>query len=363
MHRKEDLTATDTLDAEFEIKQLSSTGSFSGYASTFGNIDSDRDIIAPGAFAKSLEKGAGKVKMLWHHDARQPIGIWDKIEEDKRGLAVEGRLLIGQGVPKADEAYALIKARAIDGLSIGFRIPEGGASFDDKKRVRTISQVDLWEISPVTFPANDRATIRRVKGVVPFQDLPLADRGRAWDGSAAEARVRRWAGGGSDIADMDWDRYRRAFLWFDSANPERITSYKLGIADIVGGALTAIPRGIFAAAGVLMGSRGGVDIPDADRRRAMAHLERYYGKMDLESPFKAAEIVESVKMYLRARLSGAATAQEYERVLRDVGFRLDEAKAMTAKFGPQREVGTMGVVAAVKAAKAALDEINRTLAR
>jgi len=341
----------DPFDVALEIKEVSADGTFTGYGSMFNNVDLDRDVIAPGAFTKTLaDKSPQKIKLLWQHDPSQPIGVWEKMAEDSRGLKVTGRLLINQGVPKADEAYALLKAGALDAMSIGFVIPPGGYDLDEKKRARIIKQADLWEISLVTFPANPKARITSVKASVPFQDLPLADRGRPWDGAAAENRVRQWAGGGSSIADMDWTRYRKAFLWYDSAAPENVTSYKLGIADIVNGELTAIPRGIFAAAGVLLGARGGVDIPEEDKRRAISHLERYYSKMDMDSPFKAVDMSGVVKSYVMAVLAAAGDAKEHEQTLREVGFSGTEAKAITAKIGPQREVEAERVGAALKQA-------------
>lgn len=343
----------DTLDSVLEVKEVTADGMFVGYASMFNNVDLDRDIIAPGAFSKSLAKRAPKkIKMLWQHDPRQPIGVWEELSEDSRGLKVRGRLLVNQGVPKADEAYALLKAGAIDSMSVGFIIPPGGWEYDDKKQVRVIKEADLWEASLVTFPANPKARVTRVKSSVPFQDLPLADRGRPWDESAAESRVRQWAGGGSSIADMDWARYRRAWLWYDGDNPEQVTSYKLGIADIINGELTAVPRGIFAAAGRLLGS---VDIPEEAKRRAISHLERYYSKMDMESPFKALDMGGAVKSYTMALLAAAGDAKEHEQALREVGFSNTEAKAITAKIGPQREVGAESVREALQRA---LDELS-----
>lgn len=346
-------------DAPIEIKEVSADGTFSGYGAMFSNVDLGRDIIAPGAFTKTLAKKLiSKIKMLWQHDPTQPIGIWESITEDKRGLLVKGRLLINQGVPKADEAYALLKAGAIDGMSIGFEIPEGGSSFDDKKRVRTINEASLWEVSLVTFPMNPKASVTNVKSVVPFQDLSLADRGRAWDGAAAEARVRQWAGGGSDLADMDWGMYKKAFLWYDTENAEIVTSYKLGIADIIGGTLTAVPRGIFAAAGALLGARGGVDIPADAKNKAASHLDRYYSKMDMESPFKAIDMNEAIKSSVHARLSACIDVRDYEQTLREVGFSVKEAKAIASLvFKPQRDVGD-GVQEAIKAACESLQSLN-----
>lgn len=344
-------------DVHMEIKEVSADGTFQGYGAIFGNVDLGRDVIAAGAFTDTLAKN-NKIKMLWQHDPAQPIGVWEQLTEDKRGLFVKGRLLINQGVPKADEAYALLKAGALDGMSIGYEIPEGGATFDDKKRVRTINKAHLWEVSLVTFPMNGRATVTRVKAAVPFQDLPLADRGRAWDSTAAEGRVRQWAGGGSDLADMDWGMYRKAFLWFDSDNAELVTSYKLPIADVIGGTLTAVPRAIFAAAGALLGARGGVDIPGDAKKKIASHLERYYSKLDMESPFKALDMGDALKSAVHARLAACEDVRDYEQTLRDVGFSQKEAKAIASLvFKPQRDVED-GVQAALKAACKDLQSIN-----
>ena len=90
-----------------------------------------------------------------------------------------------------------------------------------------------------------------------FQDLPLADQERAWDGDAADKRVREWA----DAQDEPNDKYREAHVWYDKENKENFGAYKLLIADIVDGRLTAVPRGVMAAAAVMQGSRGGIDLP------------------------------------------------------------------------------------------------------
>lgn len=346
------------IDVQMEVKEVTADGTFQGYGAVFGNVDLGRDVIAAGAFADTLAKST-KIKMLWQHDPTQPIGVWEHIFEDKRGLFVKGRLLINQGVPKADEAYALLKAGALDGMSIGYEIPDGGATFDDKKRVRTISKASLWEVSLVTFPMNPKANVTRVKAAVPFQDLPLADRGRAWDSTAAEARVRQWAGGASDLADMDWGMYRKAFLWFDNDNPELVTSYKLPIADIIGGELTAVPRAIFAAAGALLGARGGVDIPDDVKKRIASHLERYYSKLDMESPFKALDMGDALKSAVHARLAACEDVRDYEQTLRDVGFSQKEAKAVASVvFKPQRDVEE-NTRDAIKEAREILRSINQ----
>lgn len=106
--------------------------------------------------------------------------------------------------------------------------------------------------------------------VTSFQDLPLADRDREWDGDAAERRVRDWAG----AEDGPNEKYRDAHVWYDADNKDNFTAYKLLIADVVDGRLKAVPRGVMAAAAVMQGSRGGVDLPDQDRDRVRSHLAK-----------------------------------------------------------------------------------------
>jgi hypothetical protein len=117
--------------------------------------------------------------------------------------------------------------------------------------------------------------------VTPFQDLPLADRDREWDGTAAEKRVRRWA----DAGEEPNEKYRNAHVWYDKDNKENFTAYKLLICDVVGGRLKAVPRGVMAAGAVMQGSRGGVDLPAGDIDRVKSHLAKYYAKMDETAPW------------------------------------------------------------------------------
>ncbi len=119
---------------------------------------------------------------------------------------------------------------------------------------------------------------------VRFQDLPLADRERSWDRDAAEGRVRRWA----EAEDAPNERYRRAFLWYDADKADEFTAYKLPIADVIDGELKAVPRAVTAAAQVLEGARGGVDLPGKDMASVKRSVERYYDKMGEEAPFRKA---------------------------------------------------------------------------
>jgi Escherichia/Staphylococcus phage prohead protease len=131
-----------------------------GYASLFGEIDQARDMVLRGAFAATLAtRGVHRIPMLFQHDPSEPIGIWLELREDHRGLYARGRLI--PEVARARELLSLLRAGAIDGLSIGFRTVKG--NIDPKTRVRRLIAVDLWEISIVTFPLLAGARVRAVK--------------------------------------------------------------------------------------------------------------------------------------------------------------------------------------------------------
>jgi hypothetical protein len=119
--------------------------------------------------------------------------------------------------------------------------------------------------------------------VTSFQDLPLAARERRWTGDAAEKRVRKWA----NATDEPNAKYRDAHVWYDKENRDNFTAYKLLIADVIDGRLVAVPRAVMAAAAVMQGSRGGVDLPAADVKRVKSHLAKYYEKMDDKPPWEA----------------------------------------------------------------------------
>jgi len=139
---------------------LSVDGTVEGYASLFGEIDQARDMVMPGAFTQTLQsRGLRRIPMLFQHDPAEPVGIWLDLHEDFRGLRARGRLI--PDVARGRELLALVREGAIDGLSIGYRTVR--AKIDPKTRVRKLYQVDLWEISIVTFPLLSGARVRAVK--------------------------------------------------------------------------------------------------------------------------------------------------------------------------------------------------------
>lgn len=151
------------MDFSFEIKEHDDKSrTFAGYAAVFGNVDQGRDLIKQGAFAESLLKwqGKGKLpKLLWQHDPRRVIGTWTELKEDEYGLFGRGKLT--EGVQDADEAYALLKDGAVEGLSIGYKTTED--EWDPDTQVRKLIKLDIMEASIVTFAMNESASVTAVK--------------------------------------------------------------------------------------------------------------------------------------------------------------------------------------------------------
>ena len=165
MERKISAEEIETKHLEFPLalKSLDDEGLFAGYASVFDVIDSHKDIIIKGAFARTLKERAGDIKLLWQHRVDEPIGSITKIREDAKGLYVEGRLLLE--VKRAQEAHALLKTGAVEGLSIGYTVKD--FYIDEETGIRILTDIDLWEVSLVTFPANAAAQVTHVKNALP----------------------------------------------------------------------------------------------------------------------------------------------------------------------------------------------------
>jgi len=141
-----------------EIKDVTEKGEFTGYASTFGNTDLGGDVIAPGAFTKTISEKTDH-PVLWGHNPREVIGVNQAYMEDSKGLKVKGQLIME--VQRAREAYALMKAKAVRGLSIGFDTIV--QEYNKETDVRTLKEVKLWEYSLTPFPMNPQAGVTSVK--------------------------------------------------------------------------------------------------------------------------------------------------------------------------------------------------------
>ena len=263
----------ETKDFMFDIKSVEDNGIVEGYAAVFGNKDLGNDIIDPGAFKKTINERKN-VPLLWYHQPPEVLGLVFEMEEDNKGL--KSRSQINLDTQLGREKFSLIRQGAIKGMSIGFEAIK--EAWDGT--VRRLKEIRLWEISLVTFPMNPLAQVTNIKAVVPFQDLPLADKDREWDAGEARKRLADWAGD-------DMDKYRKGFLWYDEENADNLTAYKLPIADVIDGRLYAVPRAIIAAAAAIQGARGGVDIPASDVPGVKNHVEKYYKKMDMTPPWKS----------------------------------------------------------------------------
>lgn len=161
---------TTALTFPLLLKNADENGYFSGYASIFNVVDRHHDIVAKGAFHKSLalmKEKSTLPKMLWQHESSKPIGIWHDLFEDDHGLFVKGQLILD--IQAAQEAYALLRAGVVDSLSIGFRLVK--AHKDPTTKARILDEIELHEISLVTFAANQQARITNVKDVEGAQTL------------------------------------------------------------------------------------------------------------------------------------------------------------------------------------------------
>ena len=176
-----------------QIKAAGDDGTVEGYGSVFGVRDNYDDVIAKGAFIQSLKdhKAAGTMPaMLWQHDADKPIGVWTEMVEDEKGLRIKGQLAME--TVKGKEAHALLKMGALNGLSIGFMSKEW--AYDRDTEVRTLTAIDLWEVSLVTFPANEKARVPNVKSADEMatpKDAEKALRDAGFSKSDATAFVSR----------------------------------------------------------------------------------------------------------------------------------------------------------------------------
>jgi HK97 family phage prohead protease len=170
MENKANHRVRGQMPCAFEMKSLSADGTFEGYASVFNNVDSQRDRVHPGAFKASIKERDKPVQLLWQHQWDKPIGVITALFEDARGLVVKGKLLMD--VAQAREAYALLKAGVVRGLSIGYSVKRSRRNPDSG--IRELLDLNLWEISLVTQPANEAAQVTVVKSRITDDMASLA---------------------------------------------------------------------------------------------------------------------------------------------------------------------------------------------
>ena len=292
---------------KLEIKEINDQGEFKGILSTYDFIDDGGDRVTKGAFKNCLgDSGQKKIKLLWQHDTKSPIGT-GTISDSSNGLLIDGRLNLlttPQGypkVPKAHEAHALLVNKDLDELSMGYVTKNFKYSVENGQTVRDLLDVNVMEGSIVTFAMNSQCKISEAKnnyGGEPMNEetksasgattLPVADKTVKWDGAAAEKNVfDKYTDDKGNIGA----EAKKAFFWVNTSKPNEKGSYKLCFADIVGDKLTAIPAGIQAAANAIRGARNPVDIP-AEGKKAVAKKINVYLKALKYAEIKDEEIKE-----------------------------------------------------------------------
>lgn len=269
---------------KFEVKEVDEEqGVIIGYGSTFGGKpDPYNDIVDPGAFAKTIQENMDSIVSLApNHDMSQPIGL-PELREDKKGLYT--KIKIVRGIQKAEETLLLAKAGVIKRMSIGY----DAIKTEMIDGVRHLKEVRLWDVSPVVFAANSEALILAVKSVIPFNATTKAPEDEAWDGPAEVAAATV-----EDLAVM--------CAWVDSENRDLKTAYKLPHHKA---SHNVVWKGVAAAMAALLGARGGVDIPESDRKGVYNHLVKHYAQFEKEPPdFKTQsldEILTEAKEHLKA---------------------------------------------------------------
>ena len=186
-------------DYPLEVKEITEEGRFSGYASVFDVIDDYDDVILRCAFAKSISEKMPV--MLWQHNSAEPIGVYESIREDDIGLRIEGRILLD--LEKGKEAYILLKNHAIRGLSIGYMPELWEWENRDNRRIRVLKEIDLWEVSLVTFPANPKALIDDVKSIKTIRDVEDTLRDAGFSRTEAKALISACKSAQRDAEDED----------------------------------------------------------------------------------------------------------------------------------------------------------------
>jgi HK97 family phage prohead protease len=264
------------------VKVNKQNGSFEVTAST-ADVDRDGEIIDPKGW--DIANYLKNPVILYAHDySSLPIGKAENVEIQPTGLYISGKFASSEANPMAQKVRLLYEEGILNAVSVGF-IPK-------LRDGNTITKAELLELSFVPVPSNPNALamaiskgldISILKGAVASHDTPMAPEDMAWDSTTAIMALRTWAGG-PEPDGIDWGKYKEGFAWYDGANAENLGSYKLPHHDIVDGGFKVVWRGVASAMGVLLGSMGGVDVPEEDRQGIYNHLKRHYEQFNKDVP-------------------------------------------------------------------------------
>jgi HK97 family phage prohead protease len=352
-----------------------------GFASTDA-LDLGNEIVELDAWGDEvLAEFMANPQFLFCHDPAMPLGGALAVERRKGGLWA--RLQFSQRATLADDIWGMVDEGFLKTLSIGYMPAEYAEPTDRTEPRRILRMEHLFDISIAPIPMNPEATfdvvrkgfergdprmfkafdpadlvrmlkagaadLRALKGAVAGHETAKADEGDEWDGAAAVASLQKWASsdGSGDKDKINWAKYRQGFTWFNGEDAENIGAYKLPHHKADGG-LKVVWRGVAAAAAVVMGGRGGVDIPEGDMDGVKAHLGRHYAQFDKEPPWAGKSAVLPVTIELK---EGRILSAKNEGLIREAHERLGrvlETLGEPKKAEDATIAATDGLVAAMK---------------
>jgi HK97 family phage prohead protease len=284
-----------------------------GLASFYNNIDLGRDRVLKGFFSEDLSQRGNERPALWQHKSAEPVGINFYTDTDI-GLAFSAKLPTDDTFVMG-RVYPQLKVGSVKGASIGYETQE--SNYNEELSCRDLIKGRIHESSFVTFAMNPKAQIFSVrkqlenidsleikssgmrepllafakelnlakdidsKAVPPYKDYAIAEDVK-WDKAKAVKQIREH----TNSSEKPSSSYKNCFMFYDSENPDQFTAYKMPYVYFMGGSFKAVPKALSAIVGALGGARGGVDIPNADKSKIKAQINKYYKKMDREEPFK-----------------------------------------------------------------------------
>jgi HK97 family phage prohead protease len=288
----------------FQVKAIDDAqGTIEAYGSVFDNEDQGGDVVRFGAFKRTIQNSksrvqAGKAKflavMLWQHNAEQPIGGWTDLQEDSHGLLCKGQIILSTQLGK--EAYELIKAGVIQEFSIGYEVMPNGSNYDGKTGVRNLTELRLWEVSPVTFAMNQEALLTSIKAndmqmksVCGKTNYPLTGKDVEWDGDKADKQIVEWIT--KDDSSYDFGKLQDICFYYDSSvvsnkdatEAAKLSAHKLPYCYISNEKPEICIQRVYDIAGVLQGAHGGLKgVSDADIAAIKKKVSTLYNRIAKE---------------------------------------------------------------------------------
>lgn len=290
-------------------------GFIEGYASVFGNVDLGGDIVMQGAFKKTLSRvKTGDVKYIDCHNVYEGtaavVGVVREAKEDDYGLWFRAAM---SSVQRAQDIRIKTKEGILNAISFGYDVVK------DKmiEGTRQLLELKLWEVSSVIWGMNPLAQTIAVKSAIVFQDWPIdEDLTKSFDLAGSEERFRQWVSkeDAADWQELDWVKFRRGFLWFDSAAPTELSSYKFNVVDVIDGAPKYSFRAAAAALSTLRASNG---TWDSEKAKMELNIKAIYDKFKQPFPDEKSLIVDPFQAMLQD-MKTAAAAMEMRNLLADM---------------------------------------------